>query len=389
MSGTGKKPVVDTTVHVLDPSDSETTLLEKDIDEFELEPITSTKSEPVKARKSPTPNKKVVETAIKAPRTKKKVTLKKSKEQILPAPLILPEDEEMFEQYWKTKPVAPSRMYNFGELSQGGVDLVKYVEPFEWKSFFHIKEIVYPLLVQAFYYNAKFYPDRDLLTSNIKDVALVNKEDLKREMFTEEGAKKNAHPSSMLKTEYKLLHNMCQHSFFPRTGSKDKKTNLNVLADASGDRLENTLQTDGNIITSVNATPTTDNEKLATDVAATLQGFNPITAPPNTTMFSPLMTSSQGSLSSFCTSEFIRNILTSDTPELSILIFLALQGLPNDQESRSLREWFTFVVFPQLHIPPPPEIVTPHFDPFPVPENSTVDEETSPATSPAPDGANE
>ncbi|GAU35430.1 hypothetical protein TSUD_375200 [Trifolium subterraneum] len=537
MSGAGKKPVVDTTVHDLDPSDSENTLLEKEIDEFELEPITSTKSEPVKAKKTPTPKKKVVETVVKAPRTKKKVNLKKSKEKILDAPLILPEDEEVFEQYWKTKPVAPSRMYNFGELSQGGVDIVKYVEPFELKSFFHIKKIVYPLLVQAFYYNAKVYPDRDLLTSNIKDVELVvrpfvigdligikseglevygndwydqvkvNKEDLKKEMFTEEGAKKNAPPSSMIKTEYKLLHNMCQHSFFPRTGSKDKvtdldlllmyhmakgiklnlpyiilhhmiyaatsekekfveKTSLNLLADVSGDRLENALQTDGNIQTSGDATPTTDSEKLVTTAAATLQGFKPITTPTGTTMFSPLMTSSQGSLSSFCTSEFIRNILTSDTPEFSTmhvpnptdstlpsipssfatfdsfcssinaanvgtnqLVFEGninfdfpgplrpakrsrletdLEQMRSDLdnvvkgmtvqhsmmnhlilESKNLRDWFANVVCPQLHINPPPEIATPHFDLFPMPDNSTMDEENSPTTSPALDGANE
>ncbi|GAU41790.1 hypothetical protein TSUD_379270 [Trifolium subterraneum] len=228
-------------------------------DDFELEPVTSTKSEPVKPKKSPTPKKKEVETAVKAPRTKKKVTVKKSKEKLLPAPLIQPEDEEIFDKYWKTKPVAVSRLYNFAELSIGGVDLVKFVEPFEWKSFFHIKEIVYPLLVQAFYYNAQVFPEKDMITSNIKNVELVvdpyvigsligikseglevygndwydqvkiSKEELKKKMFTEEGAKKNAPPSSMLKTEYKLVHNMCQHSFFPRTGSKDKVTDLDLL----------------------------------------------------------------------------------------------------------------------------------------------------------------
>ncbi|GAU10102.1 hypothetical protein TSUD_421290, partial [Trifolium subterraneum] len=173
MSGTGKKPVVDTTVHVLDKSDSEIDLLEKEIDDFELEPITSTKSEPVKPKKSPTPKKKEVKTAVKAPRTKKKIIVKKSKEKLLPAPLIQPEDEEIFQKYWMTKPVAVSRLYNFAELSSGGVDLEKFVEPFEWKSFFHIKETVYPLLVQAFYYNAHVFPDKDLITSNIKDVELV------------------------------------------------------------------------------------------------------------------------------------------------------------------------------------------------------------------------
>ncbi|GAU25024.1 hypothetical protein TSUD_154980 [Trifolium subterraneum] len=259
MFGAGKKPVVDTTVHVLDKSDSEIDLLEKEIDDFELEPVTSTKSKPIKPKKSPSPKKKEVKTVVKSPRTKKKVTVKKSKEKLLPAPLIQPEDEEIFDKYWKTKPVAVSRLYNFAELSIGGVDLEKIVEPFEWKSFFHIKETVYPLLVQAFYYNAQVFPEKDLITSNIKDVELVvdpyvigsligikseglevygndwydqvkiSKEKLKRKMFTEEGAKKNSPPSSMLKTEYKLLHNMCQHSFFPRTGSKDKVTYLDLL----------------------------------------------------------------------------------------------------------------------------------------------------------------
>ncbi|GAU40183.1 hypothetical protein TSUD_374910 [Trifolium subterraneum] len=378
MSGAGKKPVVDTTIHVLDPSDSETTLLEKEIDEFELEPITSIKSEPFKAKKTPTPKKKVIETAVKAPRTKKKATLKKSKEKLLPTPLILPEDEEVFDQYWKTKPVAPSRMYNFGELSQGGVDLVKYV-----------------------------YPDRDLLTSNIKDVELVvdpfvigdligikseglevygndwydkvnvNKEDLKKEMFIEEGAKLSKPPSSMLKKEFKLLHNMCYHSFFPRTGIFEK-TNLNVLVDASGDRLENALQTDGNVQISGDVNPTTENEKLVTTAAATLQGFNHITAPPNTTMpakRSRLETDMEQ------IKKDLDNVIKGMTVQHSMMNHLIL-------ESKNLRDWFANVVCPQLHINPPPEITTPHFDLFPA-QNNNSDDDDCPATSPAPDGANE
>jgi hypothetical protein len=57
-------------------------------------------------------------------------------------------------------------------------------------------------------------------------------------------------------------------------------------------------------------------------------------------------------------------------------------------ESKSLREWFTSFVCPQLHLPPPPEIVTPHFDPFPAQDNNS-DDDDCPTTSPAPDGANE
>ncbi|GAU32547.1 hypothetical protein TSUD_64420 [Trifolium subterraneum] len=390
MSGAGKKLVVDTTTHVLDQSDSQIDLLEKEIDDFELEQVTSTKSEPVKPKKSPTPKKKEVETAVKAPRTKKKVNVKKSKEKLLPAPLKQPEDEEIFDKYWMTKPVAVSRLYNFAELSIGGVDLEKFVEPFEWKSFFHIKEIAYPLLVQAFYYNAQVFPEKYLITSNIKDVELVVDPYVIGSLIgiKSEGPEVygNDWYDQVKISKEELKRKVCQHSFFSRTGSKDKvtdldllmmvfrlyyadmdntpsenhyytfslknvnhmkkvvetpaadvgikrkrdvfeKTSLNVLADASGDRLENDLQTDGNAQINGDADPTTESEKLVTTAAATLQGFKPMSVPPNTTMFSPLMTSSQGSLSSFCTSEFIRNILTSDTPDISTM------PIPNPTDS--------------------------------------------------------
>ncbi|GAU50783.1 hypothetical protein TSUD_410680 [Trifolium subterraneum] len=491
MSGAGKKPVVDTTVHVLDQSDSEIDLLDKEIDDFELEPVTSTKSELVKPKKTPTPKKKEVETATKAPRTKKKINLKKSKAKLLPTPLIQPEDEEIFDKYWKNKPVAVSRLYNFAELSIRGVDLVKFVEPFEWKiSFTSRKQFTLSCQIGIKSEGLEVYGN------DWYDQVKISKEELKKKMFTEEGAKKNAPPSSMLETEYKLLHNMCQHSFFPRTGSKDKvidldllmmyhmakgvklnlpyiilhhmihvatsgfkkialpyamlltrvfrlyyadmdntpsenhyytfslknvshmkkvvetpvvdvgvkrkrdvfeKTSLNVLADASRDRLENDLQTDGHT-------------QISGDVDLT----------------------TERSLSSFCTSEFIRNILTSDTPDISTmpipnptdstlpsipssfatfdsfcssvnaanvgtqqLVFegngMAVQHSMMDHlilESKTLRTWFSTVVCPQLHIPPPPEIETPNFDSFPA-QNEKFDDDEDPTTSPAPDGANE
>ncbi|GAU37357.1 hypothetical protein TSUD_277310 [Trifolium subterraneum] len=480
MSGAGKKPVVDTTVHVLDQSDSEIDLLDKEIDDFELQPVTSTKSEPVKPKKSPTPKKKEVETAVKAPRTKKKVNLKKSKAKLLPAPLIQPEDEEIFDKYWKTKPVAVSRLYNFAELSIGGVDLVKFVEPFEWKSFFHIKETVYPLLVQAFYFNAKVFPEKDMITSNMKDVELVvdpyvigsligiksewlevygndwydqvkiSKEELKKKMFTEEGAKKNAPPSSMLKTEYKLLHNMVFRLYYADmdntpfenhyytfslknvshmkkvvetpaadVGVKRKrdvfeKTSLNVLADASADRLENDLQTDGHTQISGDVDPITESDKLVTTAAATLQGFKHMPVPPHTTMFSPLMTSSQGiNAANAGTTQLVfegnvnfdflgpsrptkRSRLETDMEQMRKDLDNVIKGMSVQHsminhlilESKTLRDWFANVVCPQLHINPPPNVETPQFDPFPANENSDNDDE-NPATSPAPDGTND
>ncbi|GAU44135.1 hypothetical protein TSUD_99230 [Trifolium subterraneum] len=539
MSGAGKKPVVDTTVHVLDQSDSETTLLDKEIDDFELEPVTSTKSEPVKAKKTLTPKKKEVETAVKAPRTKKKINVKKSKEKLMPAPLNQPEDEEIFDKYWKTKLVAVSRMYNFAELSLGGVDLVKFVEPFEWKNLLtsNIKDV--ELVVDPFVIGSLIgikSEGLEVYGNNWYDQVKINKDDLKRKMFTEEGAKKNAPPSSMLKTEYKLLHNMCQHSFFPRTGSKDKvtdldlllmyhmakgiklnlpyiilhhiihaatsgfkkidlpyamiltrvfrlyyadmdntpfenhyytfslknvshmkkesetpiadvgvkrkrevfeKTNLNVLADASGDLLENALQTDGNTQTSGDANPTTESEKLVTTAATTLQNLNvfirniltsdtpeistlPIPNPTDSTL--PSIPSSFATFDSFCSSvnaanagtkqlvfegninfdfpgpsrpakrsrietnmeqmrKDLDNVIKGMTVQHSMMNHLIL-------ESKTLRDWFANVVCHQLHINPPPTVETPQFDPFLV-SNDKSDDDDCPPTSPAPDGAHE
>ncbi|GAU10448.1 hypothetical protein TSUD_419220 [Trifolium subterraneum] len=373
LSGAGKKPVVDTTVHVLDKSDSEIDRLEKEIDEFELEPVTSTKSEPVKTKKSPTPKKKEVKIAVKAPRTKKKIAVKKSKEKLLPALLIQPEDEEIFQKYWMTKSVAVSRLYNFAELSSGGVDLVKFVEPFEWKSFFHIKETVYPLLVQAFYYNAQVFPDKDIITSNIKDVELVvdpyvigsligiKSEGL--EVYGNDWVFRLYYAdmdNTISENHYytfslKFFHHMKKdvETSAVDVGSKRKrddfeKTNLNVLADASGDQLENDLQTGEQTQISGDVDPTTESDKLVTTAATTLQDLDIV----------------------------IKGMVVQP----SMINHLIL-------ESKTLRTWFTTVVCPQLHIPPPPEIETPQFDSFPATNDKSDDD--CPTTSPAPDGANE
>jgi hypothetical protein len=57
----------------------------------------------------------------------------------------------------------------------------------------------------------------------------VSKDALILKMFNEQGAQKEKPPSSMLRKEYKLHHNLCQHCIFPRTGSLDKVTDKDML----------------------------------------------------------------------------------------------------------------------------------------------------------------
>ncbi|KAK2438511.1 hypothetical protein QL285_023283 [Trifolium repens] len=57
----------------------------------------------------------------------------------------------------------------------------------------------------------------------------VSKEALVIELFNEEGAKMEEPTSSYLKKEFKILHNMLLHCIFPRIGSKQKVTDMDLL----------------------------------------------------------------------------------------------------------------------------------------------------------------
>jgi hypothetical protein len=181
------------------------------------------------------------------------------KTKFVPIPLIHPDDKEKFETFWKVKPVAAGRTYEFEDLAKGGVDFLKYNEPLGWTQFFKIKESIFPQLVQAFYFNAKVDEAKSLIVSHIKGVEIqldpnvigdtlglkvegvetygenwytglgVSKDALILEMFNEQGAQREKPRSSMLKKEFKLLHNLCQHCIFPRTGSLDKVTDNDLL----------------------------------------------------------------------------------------------------------------------------------------------------------------
>ncbi|WJX13774.1 hypothetical protein P8452_04129 [Trifolium repens] len=184
---------------------------------------------------------------------------KKAKTKFIPIPLVHPVDKENFEKYWKIKPVPTGRIFYFEVLEKKGIDIRKYVEPLGLTDFFKIKDSVLPQLVQAFYHNANVHSDKNLIISNIRGVEIqldtetlgclinlpfegvtiyggdwysklgVSKEALIMELFNEEGAKLEDPTSSYLKKEFKILHNMLLHCIFPRIGSKQKVTDIDLL----------------------------------------------------------------------------------------------------------------------------------------------------------------
>ena len=78
-----------------------------------------------------------------------------------------------FDEFWKDKPVAAGRTYNFAELANKGIDLTQYTHPLGWTNFFNIKETHYPSLVSAFYFNAVVYQEEEMIISYLKGVKVI------------------------------------------------------------------------------------------------------------------------------------------------------------------------------------------------------------------------
>ncbi|MCH80820.1 hypothetical protein A2U01_0001594, partial [Trifolium medium] len=173
-------------------------------------------------------------------------------------PLIPEENLEKFKSFSQHKLILPGRLYDFDNLLSKGINLAKFTDYVGLTDFFKIRETYYPNLISAFYFSAAVHSDRDLISSNLKGRIVkitenhiskllnlpqdghkvygsswfqmlgIERSNVIASMF-EEGSDLKDPPSSRLKHEYKLLHNMCLHSIFPRKGSKDKVTDNDLL----------------------------------------------------------------------------------------------------------------------------------------------------------------
>ncbi|CAJ2638242.1 unnamed protein product [Trifolium pratense] len=290
LSGSGtKKPVIDNTIYEVNDSDSEdleTTSLTRHTKPLSqiFEPTKSTqttKSAPVKTR---TPNKAFLDHLEKYVAEKGKTSSSEEEEaeknsdddgekgkspeieeptltQLLPKNMVIPlihySEREDFDLFWNMKPVPSCRYYDFANLASGGIDVMKLTESQGWTHLFKMREIVYPRVVQAFYFNAKVDPENDQIRSTLRNVeinltpeilgkylnlpfdgaklvgdtwyseAQVKKEDLIQEMFVAEGAKLPQPLASYLKTEYKLnLPYVIIHNMIEAASSGSKKITL-------------------------------------------------------------------------------------------------------------------------------------------------------------------
>ncbi|KAK2435868.1 hypothetical protein QL285_020895 [Trifolium repens] len=258
-SGSGKKPTIDPTIYSVSDSDSENTLSANTPVSKHQSAKSSSSASPSSSSEKPSSSEKSSSSELHSLPSDDSL-LKESipSHRKLSIPLIHQNAQVTFDEFWKDKPVAAGRTYNFAELANKGIDLTQYTHPLGWTNFFNIKETHYPSLVSAFYFNAVVYQEEEMIISNLKGVkvivttkllsqlldlpnegdtlygpslysmAQVNKTQLFKEMF-EPGVDLKEPSTSKLLPSYKLLHNMCLHAVFPRTGSMHRVTDNDAM----------------------------------------------------------------------------------------------------------------------------------------------------------------
>ncbi|GAU21888.1 hypothetical protein TSUD_33850 [Trifolium subterraneum] len=242
------KPAIDTNVYTITDEDSEDTQSDS--------PPKSAPNVKTYSRRSFS-SKSLPKTSLSSgPSSEEDILVKNLKK---PIPLINQHSLESFEKISKRKPILPGRVFNFNDLINIDHDLTKYTNPLGWTKLFNIKETQYPSLISAFYFNAVVLSEKDQIVSDLKGIKVRVTEDLLGKLleiptggnkvyginwYSKLGVERTSFmkqifepgtiltkdpPSSKLRHEFKMIHNMCLHSIFPRKGSKDKVTHNDMM----------------------------------------------------------------------------------------------------------------------------------------------------------------
>ncbi|CAJ2635628.1 unnamed protein product [Trifolium pratense] len=168
-------------------------------------------------------------------------------------PLFSSETEEsIFQEKWRTKPIAPGRFFNFEALKSHPLEIKAYTDFQGWSSFLSLKETYYPRLIQAFYFKAKCDRENSTIRTKVKGVEFELNPDIIADIFKipnngfnaygknwyslarttfEEvriplfnlDASKNSRKTSDLNFLPKVFHIITQGSVLPRQGNNEDR----------------------------------------------------------------------------------------------------------------------------------------------------------------------
>ena len=171
-------------------------------------------------------------------------------------PLIDPELTKIFFEKWSSRPIGVGRYFDFNKLQEAEIFVKQYPDALGWVPFLQIREKYYLEVVQAFYYMAECYPDKNVIISHIKGVKVeINLETISKFLnIPLEGPAVfgddwydvlHLDRNAVLETIYKphtpdlscsnLLHttqilaNMCHNSLLPKNGTFNHISHNDIL----------------------------------------------------------------------------------------------------------------------------------------------------------------
>ncbi|CAJ2647384.1 unnamed protein product [Trifolium pratense] len=92
-------------------------------------------------------------------------------------------EEKIFQEKWRTKPIAPGRFFNFKALQSHPLEIKAYTDFQGWSSFLSLRETYYPRLIQAFYFKAKCDRENCTIRANVKGVEFELNPDIIADIF--------------------------------------------------------------------------------------------------------------------------------------------------------------------------------------------------------------
>ncbi|GAU37230.1 hypothetical protein TSUD_375320 [Trifolium subterraneum] len=376
-SGIGtKKSVVDSTIYVLNNSDSETDTESpirptKPLSQI-IEPSKSsltTKSAPTKS-KSPsksfikhlqnylshqnkeTPSSNAEEEEPKAERREEMIKGKTPiveepvvkmlpKKMVIPPPLVPYANKEDFDECWTNRPVPSCRYYDFEDLKKGGIYVLSLTEKQGWTQLFKMRETVYPKLAQAFYFSVEVDYEKVLIKSIVRNVEFI--------ITPEILGKKLGLPLDGAKLYGDNWFTEAKESS-TTVGEKRKRTAFEPETLEQSENVLN-LPPSGNLPTQSISVPFVDFEtSLHFDPSFGI-GTKP-TLPKRSKMEREISRIKRESA----------KILEAMMQQNNLIMHLML-------EFQTYQKWLVDFVAPHMKIPPPPVNPPPHIPEFPQPEN--------------------
>jgi len=156
------------------------------------------------------------------------------------------------------RPLSESKNFNFEDLKRTKIDISDVLKIIGWKQFCEIDEVIYTNLVQKFYSLATVLDGHDVILCCLNQTDIIITTDILAKVFNipNSGVKlfgrkwydeakvekisvlkkllvhpqpARDYPITALKNEFKINHNLCTHSLLPRSGSKYRVNDTDLM----------------------------------------------------------------------------------------------------------------------------------------------------------------